>query len=78
MDTLQMVEPPALSRESERVRHLSAMKRRATGLLLVMAIAFVVVTLVTDEEGVAGYVQAALEASLVGGLADWFAVTALF
>ena len=37
-----------------------------------------VVTLLTDDEGAAGYVQAALEASLVGGLADWFAVTALF
>src|SRR5687768_8349138 len=78
MDTLQLVEPPQLSRESERVRHLAAMKRRASGLLLVMAVVFVVVTLLTDDEGAAGYVQAALEASLVGGLADWFAVTALF
>ena len=26
----------------------------------------------------AGYVRAALEASMVGALADWFAVTALF
>jgi uncharacterized membrane-anchored protein YjiN (DUF445 family) len=78
MDTLQLVEPPALSRESERVRHLVAMKRRATALLIVMAAAFVAVTVLTDEQGVWGYVQAALEASLVGGLADWFAVTALF
>jgi uncharacterized membrane-anchored protein YjiN (DUF445 family) len=32
----------------------------------------------TDSHGVWGYVQAAAEASMVGGLADWFAVTALF
>ncbi|HSS10614.1 MAG TPA: DUF445 domain-containing protein [Acidimicrobiales bacterium] len=54
------------------------MKRRATGLLLLMAMAFVVVTVLGHGRGWTGYVQAAIEASLVGGLADWFAVTALF
>jgi uncharacterized membrane-anchored protein YjiN (DUF445 family) len=79
MDTLHKVEPPPISREAERLRHLAAMKRRATGLLLVMATAFIAVTLLTDEKGGGlGYLNAALEASLVGGLADWFAVTALF
>jgi uncharacterized membrane-anchored protein YjiN (DUF445 family) len=33
---------------------------------------------VGDGHGAWGYVQAAAEASMVGGLADWFAVTALF
>ena len=32
----------------------------------------------SDGHGVWGYVEAAAEASMVGGLADWFAVTALF
>jgi uncharacterized membrane-anchored protein YjiN (DUF445 family) len=54
------------------------MKRRATGLLVVMAIAFVLVTVITHGRGWTGYLQAGIEASLVGGLADWFAVTALF
>jgi uncharacterized membrane-anchored protein YjiN (DUF445 family) len=54
------------------------MKRRATGLLLAMAALFVVVTAVGHGRGWAGWVQATVEASLVGGLADWFAVTALF
>jgi len=54
------------------------MKRRATGLLVVMAIAFVLVTRLGHGRGWYGYLQAAVEASLVGGLADWFAVTALF
>ena len=34
--------------------------------------------LLTDDSGWTGYLRAGLEASLVGGLADWFAVTALF
>jgi uncharacterized membrane-anchored protein YjiN (DUF445 family) len=54
------------------------MKRRATGLLLFMAVVFVVVTAVGHGRGWSGWLQAGVEASLVGGLADWFAVTALF
>ncbi|HZE51084.1 MAG TPA: DUF445 domain-containing protein, partial [Jatrophihabitantaceae bacterium] len=42
------------------------------------AVVFVVCVTVGDGHGVWGYVQAAAEASMVGGLADWFAVTALF
>jgi uncharacterized membrane-anchored protein YjiN (DUF445 family) len=54
------------------------MKRRASGLLALTTIAFVVVTVVGHGHGWLGYAQAAAEASMVGGLADWFAVTALF
>jgi len=54
------------------------MKRRATGLLVVMAVAFVVITVFGDNTGWTGYAQAAVAASLVGGVADWFAVTAVF
>jgi len=39
---------------------------------------FVAVTAVGGHAAWRGYVQATAEASLVGGLADWFAVTALF
>ncbi len=54
------------------------MKRRATGFLIATTVLFVLVTLLTDVTGFWGYVQAMAEASMVGGLADWFAVTALF
>jgi len=54
------------------------MKRRATGMLVVMAVAFVIITVFGDDTGWTGYVQAAVAASLVGGVADWFAVTAVF
>ena len=69
---------PPLQEEARRLHQLTVMKRRATGLLVVMTVAFVIVVLLTTDSGGAGYLRAALEASLVGGLADWFAVTALF
>jgi uncharacterized membrane-anchored protein YjiN (DUF445 family) len=68
---------PLTRSEEVKQRRLAVMKRRATGLLIVAAALFVA-TFVLPDEGWVGYVQATLEASLVGGLADWFAVTALF
>jgi uncharacterized membrane-anchored protein YjiN (DUF445 family) len=62
----------------ERLRALRRMKANATGLLLLAAAVFIVCVTVGDGHGLWGYVQAAAEASMVGGLADWFAVTALF
>jgi uncharacterized membrane-anchored protein YjiN (DUF445 family) len=69
---------PPVRREAERRGQLQKMKRRATGMLVAMTIFFVLVTVLTDGTGVWGYLQALAEASMVGGLADWFAVTALF
>lgn len=62
----------------DRVRDLRRMKGVAAGLLVAAAVVFVVCVTVGDGRGVWGYLQAAAEASMVGGLADWFAVTALF
>jgi uncharacterized membrane-anchored protein YjiN (DUF445 family) len=71
--------PTAATAEEElRGRQLAAMKRRATGLLVAVAGAFVAVVVMGDDRGWWGYAQAVAEGSLVGGLADWFAVTALF
>src|SRR3954470_11444564 len=53
------------------------MRRRATAMLAAVSAVFVIVTL-TGAHGWVGYVQATAEASMVGALADWFAVTALF
>lgn len=47
----------------------------ATGLLAFAALVFV---LTHGRDGVWGYVNAASEAAMVGAVADWFAVTALF
>jgi uncharacterized membrane-anchored protein YjiN (DUF445 family) len=54
------------------------MRLRATGLLLVMAAVFVVAKLYEDVHPAIPFVRAFAEAAMVGGLADWFAVTALF
>jgi uncharacterized membrane-anchored protein YjiN (DUF445 family) len=63
---------------AERVRQLAAARRRATALLGAVTVLFVVVTVVGVHGTLLGYVQAGAEASMVGGVADWFAVTALF
>src|SRR5947208_500079 len=64
--------------DAEREARLNAMKRRATGLLAVALLVFIVASLYESQFPWLGYVRATAEASLVGGLADWFAVTALF
>jgi len=64
--------------DAERRTRLMAMKRRATGLLGLAFVVFVVAFLLEPQYPWLGYVRATAEASLVGGLADWFAVTALF
>jgi uncharacterized membrane-anchored protein YjiN (DUF445 family) len=50
----------------------------ATGLLLAMAVCFVLVRRFGGQHPAWGYALAFTEAAMVGGLADWFAVTALF
>jgi uncharacterized membrane-anchored protein YjiN (DUF445 family) len=71
---------PTLERESAalRARRLSAARRRATALLVGVTALFAAVTVVGAHGTLLGYVQAGAEASMVGAIADWFAVTALF
>src|SRR5881397_2070704 len=64
--------------DAERQARLDAMKRRATGLLAVALLIFIVALVFEPQYPWLGYIRATAEASLVGGLADWFAVTALF
>ncbi len=58
------------------------MRRVATGLLAAMAAAFLLLRAATDghvdQHPILGFAIAFTEAGMVGGLADWFAVTALF
>ena len=55
------------------------MKLFATGLLVLAAVVYLVAR-ANEDDGPAwvGYVRAFAEAAMVGALADWFAVTALF
>ncbi len=58
--------------------NVRAMRRVATGLLAAMALLFITMHALAPAHPWAGYVAAFAEAAMVGGLADWFAVTALF
>jgi uncharacterized membrane-anchored protein YjiN (DUF445 family) len=57
---------------------LDRMKRRATGLLIGATVLFVVTLVLERTYPWLGFVRATAEAAMVGGLADWFAITALF
>lgn len=63
--------------ELKRVR-LVQMKRVATLMLVGVAIVFVVTRWLEAQYPWLGFVRAFAEAAMVGGIADWFAVTALF
>jgi uncharacterized membrane-anchored protein YjiN (DUF445 family) len=64
--------------EAERIRGLRQMKRLATALLLLVTVGFVIARVFEDRHGWLAYVRAGCEAAMIGALADWFAVTALF
>jgi uncharacterized membrane-anchored protein YjiN (DUF445 family) len=59
-------------------RRLTAMQRTATGMLVVVAALFLAARLFEAQYPWLGWVRAFAEAAMVGGIADWFAVTALF
>jgi uncharacterized membrane-anchored protein YjiN (DUF445 family) len=54
------------------------MRTVATGMLIVMAALFFAARATVHLHPAIAFVQAFAEAAMVGGLADWFAVTALF
>ncbi|WP_427306161.1 DUF445 domain-containing protein [Cupriavidus sp. H39] len=59
-------------------RDLRRMKWAATGLLIGMAALFIVARRYEDAHPAIGFLRAFAEAGMAGGIADWFAVTALF
>lgn len=64
--------------DQERRRGLRVMKGVALGALLVMAVLFVVAFTLQERYPAFAYVRSFAEGGMVGALADWFAVTALF
>ncbi|WP_338073733.1 DUF445 domain-containing protein [Kineococcus siccus] len=74
--------PPPLRMESldapgdeERRRGLRTMRTTATALLVLAALVY---ALTIGRDGFLGFVNAGAEAAMVGAVADWFAVTAIF
>src|SRR3954449_7957048 len=68
----------ALARFNPAQPGAQGMKIAATGLLVVMAAVFAAARAFEPQYPALSYVKAFAEAAMVGGLADWFAVTALF
>jgi len=68
----------ALSRFNPAQPGAQGMKVVATGLLVVMAAVFFAARAFEHQFPGLGYLKSFAEAAMVGGLADWFAVTALF
>ena len=76
--------PPAVLRvpihkeDPNKQIQLDRMKRRATGLLIGASVVFVITLVLERQFPWLGFIRATAEAAMVGGLADWFAITALF
>ncbi len=66
---------PDPAADARRRRGLRRMRTLAVSLLLFAAVVYL---LTVGEDGALGFVNAGAEASMVGAIADWFAVTALF
>lgn len=64
--------------DQDRRRGLNLMKGVALGALLFMAVLFVIAFALQGQYPWLAYVRAFAEGGMVGALADWFAVTALF
>jgi uncharacterized membrane-anchored protein YjiN (DUF445 family) len=74
----QLAAPAIPHDEAVRQKQLDTMKRRATLLLAGATVLFVITRAFESRYPWLGYIRATMEAGMVGGLADWFAVTALF
>jgi uncharacterized membrane-anchored protein YjiN (DUF445 family) len=64
--------------DAARARRLDSMKRKASLMLVACAVVLLVALLLEARWPWLAYVRATAEAGIIGGLADWFAVTALF
>jgi uncharacterized membrane-anchored protein YjiN (DUF445 family) len=74
MTAISMITPNPAADE-ERRRGLRRMRTLAVSLLVLAAVVYVATL---GQDGFLGFVNAGAEASMVGAIADWFAVTALF
>ncbi|HWH17792.1 MAG TPA: DUF445 domain-containing protein [Allosphingosinicella sp.] len=75
---MTLLDRPALNRFNPAQGGARGMRIIATGMLVAMAAVFLVANRFDEQYAAWGFVKAFAEAAMVGGLADWFAVTALF
>jgi uncharacterized membrane-anchored protein YjiN (DUF445 family) len=75
---MTFIPAPELKNLAERQARLTRMKRIATGLLAFVTLVFIVTRVLEARYPWLAPIRAMSEAAMVGALADWFAVTALF
>lgn len=76
--TIRVLSGPVIRDRDPVPPGLRRMRILATGLLVAMAFVYFIARGYEPDYTVAGFIRAFAEAAMVGGLADWFAVTALF
>jgi len=64
--------------ENEKLKKLKYMRKLATGLLIFMAVVYVLLKRYAEDSFLLSCIVSFAEASMIGALADWFAVVALF
>lgn len=74
----QFVEQLDSARDAHQRLRLKLMQRTALGLLLGMAVLYVLAFSQRHAHPAVGFVVAFAEAAMIGAIADWFAVVALF
>jgi uncharacterized membrane-anchored protein YjiN (DUF445 family) len=75
---MTLIERTGFNRFNPAQGGVRGMRIIATGMLVLMAGIFLLASHLDDLHPAWGFVRAFAEAAMVGGLADWFAVTALF
>ena len=75
---MSLLDQSAFSRFNPAQGGVRGMRIVATGMLVLMAAIFLAANGFDERYPALGFVKAFAEAAMVGGLADWFAVTALF
>jgi len=73
-----MTDPSTFSFDAERAADLRRVKRLATLVLVLTLALFVAAKWLLNVHPVFGFIAAFAEAATIGGLADWYAVVALF
>ena len=64
--------------ELDKQTELQKMKRLASGLFLLVTLIYIIASVFATAHPAIPYIKATAEAGMIGALADWFAVTALF
>jgi uncharacterized membrane-anchored protein YjiN (DUF445 family) len=70
--------PPVSPEDAAKLADLRRIKALATGVLALCLVGLIIAKVLEHRHPVFGFIAAFMEAATIGGLADWYAVVALF